>query len=536
MFSKLNKFLILKIVSCYAAGFLLLLIGAEVLNEIGLVVLVLDGSLVKKLIYVPDWYFDFLYPLLALFSALTLGKWGFALAFTTFSTFFGFRVVALVSSLTIAIVKTYRERLRVISGFSAAIIALELSTIAYYATRAGRIEVPLLEYSAYWDLAIRLFLSPLTPLIVVIFLTIGYILLVKSLFFKKEYENVEASKLYVTVGVLIALTVSYAIYSPLLNPGLRIIGVDTRVYYPRFIANATRYGLSYIIGKRERSLFVLMLYLLYLFVGEKTALILLTPITLTLYTIASYVMARELLGNRVAKYAALIAPLNYTITAGIFSAYYNNLVATSIIFFATALIEKWLKSRELKYFILAVLLLELAVYTHSFMAMFYSIVLGLYAVFKRGRTRAVLLLLAIAVAIQSLPSISFWVSKESAKAIAKAPLSFSENWWDGVDFVIYNCAAALAVNPLEWILAIIGALGARDLLLASWLTVGGSLSLFSSPQQWVLRWRSLYAIPLAIFQAKGLALLEERNRVSAYAMLAVQAAYTTASLTGILGV
>ncbi|OYT38263.1 hypothetical protein B6U96_04825, partial [Archaeoglobales archaeon ex4484_92] len=443
----------LKKISPYANGLLILLIYAEIVNFTGLTVPVLDGSLVKKLIYVPVKEIEFLYPILSFISALQLGFIAIILSLSTILALTDYKIAAIAVSTVLAIASFWKKPRKTLASILVAIIFLEIFTIAHYFMRAAKKEVFLFEYAVYWDYAIRLMLGFLTPLLVVLFLTAGYLALIKSLQKKSEkIDNKKPNWLYLFTGIALSISLGYLIYSPLFNPKGKLIGVDS-INYINFIKTMKKDGVLKLMTERlERSLFLLLLYTLTLLFGEYAAVKILPSLVLTFYTITIYLATYELLGGRHAELTALIAPLNYTVTAGIFSAYYNNLTATSLILLSTYFIQKWIKKQEKKNLAISAFLLELSVYTHSFMTMFYSIVLALTSI-RLKKKKWILLALALITAIQSTISIHYWITRESGEALVSAGASFSGNWWDGVKFVVYNCAASIAVNPIEWILA-----------------------------------------------------------------------------------
>jgi hypothetical protein len=275
----------------------------------------------------------------------------------------------------------------------------------------------------------------------------------------------------------------------------------------------------------DRPLHYLLLYGLAKALGPYDAVRALALTPLLLYTLASYLLARELWGGRVAGLAAAVAPATYTATAGLFGGLYGNWTALAVALLACAAAVRWLRKGGAAWLVLYLLLLAAAAGVHVYMGAVAFAALSLFLLLAAGRgwrRRALAALtLQLALALVGLYAGERYFSAPGARG----PLSiaylnvnlwlrraasmelFSERWWSDFCFAIYRYAATAALDPTVWLLTAlaVAVLGFRDLgglLLAPWMLLTALLALTAPPN---LIYRSLLDFPYPLAEAVGLA-------------------------------
>jgi len=331
------------------------------------------------------------------------------------------------------------------------------------------------------------------------------------------------------LGLLASLLMWSVVYASALNPGARLVGVDavTR-YYPHAL-KLLEEGLSSLLKVGyDRPLHYLLLYGLARALGPYDAVRALALAPLLLYTFASYLLARELWGERVAGLAAVVAPTTYTATAGFFGALYGNWTALAFSLLACAAGVKWLRRGSAAWLALCLLPMVAAVGVHVYMGAVAFAATALFRVAaaarRRYRRRALAALaLQLAVAAVSLYAGEHYFSSLGARGPLSIALHnvnlwlwritstklFSEKWWGDFCFAVYRYAATAALDPSVWLLTTlaVAALGFKDLgglLLAPWMALTSLLAL-TAPFN--LIYRSLLDFPYPLAEAVGLARL-----------------------------
>jgi len=415
---------------------------------------------------------------------------------------------------------------RTLEALPAGIIAVELEVLLGLAAYAYGLRFPLpsalpLHFSLYC------FLVPLMPALAL--LACFSPLLAPLAPRRVELTSPVRSRPLFAFGLLASLLMWSVVYASALNPGARLVGVDavTR-YYPHAL-KLLEGGLPSVLKVGyDRPLHYLLLYGLAKALGPYDAVRALALIPLLLYTLSSYLLARELWGGRVAGLAAAVAPVTYTATASLFGGLYGNWTALAVALLACTASVGWLRRGNTAWLILYLLLLAAAVGVHVYMGAVAFAALSLFllaAATRRGYRRRALAALALQLAVAAVGlyvgeryfptlsvrsplSITFLNANLWLRRVASMKL-FSEQWWSDFCFAIYRYAATAALDPSVWLLTTLAvtALGFRDLggsLLASWLALTAFLAL-TAPFN--LIYRSLLNFPYSLAEAVGLAYL-----------------------------
>ncbi|MCC6049333.1 MAG: hypothetical protein LM580_01425 [Thermofilum sp.] len=335
---------------------------------------------------------------------------------------------------------------------------------------------------------------------------------------------------YLLPAALLAVAVSQAPYLPSVNPSGRMVGVDPASYYPVWLRELrVNFALSH-PALRTRPAFVLLLYGLSLALGDYWALRVAQALTFAAFATGTYFFALWLLGKRCSRLAALISPFSYTATVLLHSGYYNNILASSLSLPALALLDRWSKEGGRGRLAAALALYELAVLTHPYSTLFYSIALAGAAVAKLSKRGVALLAVAAVFALQAeLQSMGF-AESSAAQTVEHYALPLSREWAEGLAFVVYNCAVNAAVDAATWLLALLGLAESGSGLLASIAAASSAVALTAPVSNWSLRWRAIYALPLPAYQA--LALRDAPLTYKALALLAL-ANYTLGFISNI---
>jgi len=305
-------------------------------------------------------------------------------------------------------------------------------------------------------------------------------------------------------AVLLAVAVSQVPYLPSLNPSGRLVGVDPNSFYPTWLRELRANFTLLHPALRARPLFVLPLYGLSLALGDYWALRLVQALSFAAFAAGIYLFALWTLGRRSARLAALAFPFSYTATVLLHAGYYNNILASSLSLPALALLDRWSREGGRGKLAAALALYELAVLTHPYSTLLYSVALAGAALAKRGRRGLALLAAAALFALQAeLQSMGFG-EQSAAHTAARYAVPLSRGWAEGLAFVVYNCAVNAAVDAATWLLALLGLAKGGSALLASIAAASSAVALVAPVSRWDLRWRAIYALPLPAYQAAAL--------------------------------
>ena len=318
-------------------------------------------------------------------------------------------------------------------------------------------------------------------------------------------------------AIALSLAVACMPYLPTINPTAKLIGVDPAHYYPQWLQELRENFTFSHPALRSRPLFVLLIYGLSELLGVYWTMRIIQLLCFISFTVATYYFTLWLVGERDARLAALLFPLSYTATVLVHSGYCNNMLASSLSLPALALMERWCWGGGTRVLLAGILLYEAAILTHPYSTLFYSIALGGAALLKKGKRMLALLLISAIFALQSeLLSIGFG-EREATRVMKAYAVPLSPEWTQATAFVTYNCAINAALDPATWILALAGLMRIEDGVLISIAAATSAVALLAPLSSWGLRWRAIYALPLATYQA--LALKKASRNVQALALL-----------------
>jgi len=408
----------------------------------------------------------------------------------------------------------------------AGVIAVELAVLAGFAARAYSLRLPL-PPALPVHLALYCFLVPATP-------ALAFLACLSPLLVPLAPKGVKLSaplrgRASLAFGLFASFLMWSIVYASALNPGSKLVGVDavTR-YYPHALEFLEGGLPSVLKVGYDRPLHYLFLYGLAKALGPYDAVRVLALTPLLLYTLASYLLARELWGGRVAGLAAAIAPLTYTATAGLFGGLYGNWTALALALLACTAAIRWLRRGGAARLLLYLLLLAAVAGVHVYMGAVAFAVLSLFlllAAARKGYRRRALAALALQVVVAAVGlyaaerylsslgargpfsvtalNVNLWLKRAASTRL------FSEEWWYDFCFAVYRYAPSTALDPSVWLLTTLAAavLGFKDLgglLLAPWMILTALLT-FTAPSS--LIYRSLLDFPYSLAEAVGLAYL-----------------------------
>jgi len=416
---------------------------------------------------------------------------------------------------------------RSFEALPAGIVAVELVVLLGLAAYAYGLRLPLLS-ALPLHFSLYCFLVPAVPALAL--LACFSPLLAPLAPRRAELSLPVRGKPLLAFGLLESFLVWSVVYASALNPGARLVGVDavTR-YYPHAL-QLLEGGLPSVLKVGyDRPLHYLLLYGLARALGPYDAVRALALTPLLLYALASYLVARELWGGRVAGLAAAVAPATYTATAGLFGGLYGNWTALALALLACAAAVRWLRRGGAARLVLYLLLLAAAAGVHVYMGAVAFAALSLFLLLAAARKREWRRRALAALTLQLvLALVGLYAGERYFSALgARGPLSivrlnvnlwlrraasvklFSEQWWGDFCFAIYRYAATAALDPTVWLLTAlaVAVLGFRDLgglLLAPWMLLTALLAL-TAPSS--LIYRSLFDFPYPLAEAVGLAYL-----------------------------
>jgi hypothetical protein len=458
-------------------------------------------------------------------------------------------------TLTLLAASALRSREEAAEALLLGVVAVEAATTLYVLCWAFSLRLPVPPVLPL-HLALYLPLTPLVPLLV--FLSTASPILALA---APRRAGGGATSLRVPVAAPLALSVLtwMIIYHSPLNPGERLIGVDPNTrYYPHALQMEKQGLQSVLTVGHDRPLYYLLLYLLARLAGPLEAVKLLPLVSMLLYTLSAYLLARELWGRRQAELAAYLSAVSYTTTAGLYGGLYSNWAALALSMLAYTHLAKWLKSRRPLHAAAYLALLAATLATHAYMgavlAAATTLTLLVALASPSWRRRALLLLLAQAALAAALGYAALTYAKPGKtipvatavrttadswirRALSTTPLS--PPWWDDYVQAVINYAATAALDPTTWLLTIAALSAAHPAslegaVLLPWMLVVAALSATAPPS---LIYRALYDYPYPVAEAAALARISGKHprheKLLTAAVLSFKTAYTLAYATAL---
>jgi hypothetical protein len=406
-------------------------------------------------------------------------------------------------------------------------------------------------------LALYMPLTPLVPLLVFLS-TVSPIL---ALAIQKRASSRDAPSPGIPLVAPLALIIMtwLIIYHSPLNPGLRLVGVDPNTRYLPHAIQMQKQGPSSVLTLgHDRPLYYLFLYILTKLAGSLEAVKLLPLFSMLLYTLSTYLLARELWGKRQAELAAYLSAVSYTTTAGLYGGLYNNWAALALSILAYTSLAKWLKTRKPLQALAYLVLLAATLATHAYMgavliaATTLTQLLALVSPSSR-KPALILLLLQAATALALGYIVLAYVKPGKTVPIATAirltadawirrtlsitPLSTA--WWDDYITATINYVATAALDPTTWILTLIALsttspTSPEGIVLFPWMIVVATLSA-TAPSSFI--YRALYDYPYPIAETLALAKINTKHpkhhKLLTAALLSFKTTYTLAYTTAL---
>ena len=438
------------------------------------------------------------------------------------------------------------------------LVAVEGISLLHYVSIAVGSPIPLLGRFASADQGIFYSFHVITPLLIILFLfswllkpyLTQYVKSVRALFGSRviSAEDPRGNGSHTTLlprglrgwhVLLISLCLGGALalipYLPTLNPQSVLVGVDpvTR-YYPHLTAIASSQDqLSAVLRiGHDRPLMYLSMWLLATSTSIDFTVRIMPLICIVSYVAATYMLAREMLGERsLVAAATFFAVFSFTTAVGIFSGLYSNWLALSLMLFSLVFLHR--SQRSLAYFPILVVVYLSALAVHPWTWVVYTGALtvdiflcGLLAARKpesrpklKKEAGTIALLLASSLSIAAgvfmlwgagtpgslQANLTMYVSQAMSLFDGTGSTLFSHQWWETTFFSVYNYAGGGLINIPIFIVSLIGGLRMKldnqiGRMLLSWLVVGSVL--FIVPVQW-LQYRVLYDVPVHLYAALG---------------------------------
>ena len=266
--------------------------------------------------------------------------------------------IPIASLILVHLVHVYRGRGRArqaVKGFIASVMLFEAPALLYRLSVLAGLEPTILKPLVYYERVLWSTLWIAAPLSI----TLAFIDYARKSVSNKTLGNytlrsTTAAKrlreeLYIVAGLVLAFAIGYLGYLPTVNPVKAPLNVDWVYYYNWLekLINAENPVATSLVVAGDRPFYVVFLYtlLLVLRIDPWVLSVYHNILLFEIYTLASYFMAREVLGRQVAKYAALLAPATPHIASFLYGGFQANLLTVSLVYVLIGLIAGRGKSR-----------------------------------------------------------------------------------------------------------------------------------------------------------------------------------------------
>jgi len=331
-------------------------------------------------------------------------------------------------------------------------------------------------------------------------------------------NNIERYYKYILINaIILSIVFTYYPYIPTINPDKVSVSVDV-VYYVQFIneiINSNDLGKAFYLADGDRPLsllFFLAVYKLLSFMFDLETVIKSLPLILA--PILIYVIYRFsliLYNDRFdASVTALISVFSYHVTIGIYAGFFANWFALIIMYITMASIVLYLRNKEKRYLIYALITLELVmlshVYTWTYLIASLLVFVLITSISNRRLDKHIMLLIVIIAAsiisdlarayILGLPT-----GVEADLSIAKNSIGYEQflKRYYNLSFTFTTYVGGYFTNIIMLLLVLLWIVNARKdldyMLLASFLYVGSLPTLFGD---YVVQTRIFYNIPFSI--------------------------------------
>jgi len=327
------------------------------------------------------------------------------------------------------------------------------------------------------------------------------------------------SSLYLLAGLVASMLLAVAPYAPTLNPQRIPVNTDW-VYYYGWLNSMISGDFTVLLVHSDRLLYLLLLYAIWAVtrIDPQAISVYHNLVTLPLYTLSLYLLARRTLGDRVAGYVAVVTPLSPLFLSFIYGGFQANLLALSLVFTSIYLLHG--SGRQV---LGGLALFTLVMVIHELTWIQYMIVFTAYIVLRiaiglrsggrldwRGRLLAYYLVAGCMAYL--LKNILLGPSESILVAEGAVSLTTAASYLESTRFYTTMFTGGSLDNPLFYIIALYGVstLG-PDI---PGLSIIIPLTAVVAP--WTtLTYRLMLNTPLTLLAGYGLARMSQQHRVLA---------------------
>jgi len=314
--------------------------------------------------------------------------------------------------------------------------------------------------------------------------------------------------IYLLAGLVLSIAMGLIPYAPTLNTGQRPVNVDW-IYYYSWLNSMANNDFSVLASRSDRSLYLLLLYIVWFISGvDPRALALYHNIALfPLYTFSLYLLARRLLGEKVAGYTALLTPFSPILLSFIYGGFQANLFAISLVYLSLYLLAG--SRREI---LSGLVILFMVMFIHEWTWTQYTFILTGYVALRLiGRTlnkwslewrdKAIIYYL-IASYIADISKNIVFNMFSATKVVETAVKVKTMPYIDSLHFYTTIYTGGTLNNPLFYVMALLGlcSLGLDIPSLATTLSLVPALAPWS-----YITYRLILNTPITILVAKSIA-------------------------------
>jgi len=467
---------------------------------------------------------------------LALSLTGLTLAIALGNTYLSL-LLAIVCSLVILLqVFTQGFLGRLIHSALLAVSLVELVKIAYMLTKLLLGVYPWFTTPLYVNIVVWYVLWPLIPLTLLLLVAYGALstatrvaprlrLLLRRLpgivVDGSSYSYAEMdhgdSRLYLLAGLAASMLLAVAPYAPTLNPKCIPVNTDW-IYYYRWLNSMIGGDFTVLSVHSDRLLYLLLLYTVWAAtrIDPRAISVYHNLVTLPLYTLSLYLLAKRTLGDRAAGYVAVVTPISPLFLSFIYGGFQANLLALSLVFTSIYLL---LGSR--RQVLSGLALFTLVMVVHELTWIQYMIVFTAYVVLRtaiglrsggrldwKGRILAYYLVAGYIAYL--LKNILLGPSESILVAEGAASLTTMASYLESTRFYTTIFTGGSLDNPLFYIVALYGVstLG-PDI---PGLSIIIPLTAVVAP--WTtLTYRLILNTPLTLLAGYGLARMSQQHRV-----------------------
>jgi MFS family permease len=319
-------------------------------------------------------------------------------------------------------------------------------------------------------------------------------------------------------AIILSIVFAYYPYIPTINPDRVSVGVDVVGYveWINDIINSNDLGKAFYFadGSRPLSLlFFLAVYKLLSFMLDLQTVIKSLPIILApvlIYTIYRFSLILYNNDKFNAAIAALVSVFSYHVVIGIYAGFFANWFALIIMYITMALIVLYLRSKEKRYLIYALIALELVMLSHLYTWTYLIASLLIFELVasisnRRLDKHIMLLIVIIAVSIASdlarAYALSLPAGAERDLSIAKESIGYEQflRRYYNLNYTFATYVGGYYTNIIMLLLVLLWVVNVRKdldyMLLASFIYVGSLPILFGD---YVVQTRVFYNIPFSI--------------------------------------